>query len=231
MLSSFCPRCHKKLQWYELIPVISYVISNGRCRGCKQRISFLYPLTELIAAGITVTIFLKYGITWITFELLFFFLISFTIAVIDWNFLSIPNIILLAGLMIGIFLKAVQGKDVVVTSLISSLSAFATLLAVMIVGNASFKKQTMGSGDVKLAGIIGLFLGYTNFLISLWISAIIGSLFGVIMKNKKIDIDDSGDNLELKIPFGAFFSITSFFILLFQNNVKEIVNLCLIAHL
>jgi prepilin signal peptidase PulO-like enzyme (type II secretory pathway) len=220
-LRSFCPSCNHCLTWYELIPVVGYALNRGRCRYCKERISPSYPLVEIISAGILLILFLKYTIT-LEFALSSIFcLLMVLIAVIDWKYLIIPNQIVIVGFIFGLAMKALVNSDVFVHAIISSIGSLVVVAIILFLSNRFFKKETMGWGDVKLAGVIGLFLGFQKFLIVLWIAALGGSVYGIWLLRKR------GMPRETKLPFGSFLAVAACIVLFFQESISELIQVWL----
>jgi prepilin signal peptidase PulO-like enzyme (type II secretory pathway) len=216
-LRSFCPSCNHRLSWYELTPLFGYALNRGRCQYCKERISPSYPLVELISAGILVILFLKYSIT-IEFVLSSIFcLLMVLIAIIDWKHFIIPNQIVIVGFVFGLAIKALINTDVLAYAIISSVGSMVTVAIILYLSNIFFKKETMGWGDVKLAGVIGLFLGFQNFLIVFWLAALSGSIYGIWLLRKR------GMPRETKLPFGSFLAAAACVVLYFQESISELI--------
>jgi prepilin signal peptidase PulO-like enzyme (type II secretory pathway) len=214
---SFCPSCNHSLTWYELIPVAGYMLNRGRCRYCKERISLSYPLVEIISAGILIILYLKYSIT-LEFALSSIFcLLMVLIAIIDWKHLIIPNQIVIVGIIIDLAMKALVSIDVLVHAIITSIGTMITVAIILFLSNLFFKKETMGWGDVKLAGVIGLFLGFQNFLIAFWLAALGGSVYGIwLMRKRRMP-------RETKLPFGSFLAVAACVVLYFQETISELI--------
>jgi leader peptidase (prepilin peptidase)/N-methyltransferase len=216
-LRSFCPACNRTLTWYELIPVVGFALNRSRCRYCKERISPSYPLIELISAGIIVALLMKYSIT---LEFAFssiFCLLMLLVAIIDWMHLVIPNQLVIVGFIFGMVLKAFVNRVVLLNAIFSSVGSLVVITIILLLSNLFFKKETMGWGDVKLAGVIGLFLGFQNFLIVLWLAALSGSVCGVWLMRRR------GILRETKMPFGSFLAITACVVLYFQETISELI--------
>ncbi len=98
---SHCPNCDYRIPWYDNIPIISYLILAGKCRSCKSRISFQYPLVELINALLTLFLFIRFGPS-LAFIVLFPFCSSMVvITFIDLEHQIIPDVISLPGIIVG----------------------------------------------------------------------------------------------------------------------------------
>ena len=228
-VQSFCPHCRKRIRIVELIPVIGFLVSGGRCKSCGASISFLYPIIELLVAGVAVFVFYQNGISIRAFELLIYFLLMLTIALIDWKHFIISNQIIIFGLISGFLIKSLLGNTALMEGIVSSFLSFITLLVVMLLGNFFLKKQSMGIGDLKLAAVIGLFLGYQDFIITLWLAAICGAIYAFI-----INLKSDNSKLETQnsiIPFGSFLAAVSFFIFFFQQQFDGFLDAWLISNL
>ena len=204
---SYCPGCNSRLVWYDLIPVLSFLVLTGRCRWCSSKIPKLELFIEIISGLLLIATFRQFGPTVQFLLVTFFALLMLLIAIIDWQHLLVPNSLVIVGLVIGFTFKGVvEGK--IVDAAISTLIALAVMAGIRFLGNAFFKKETMGMGDVKLSAVLGLFLGWPLFLTTLWIASIVGSIYGITRGGRGI-----------KVPFGSFLSIVAIAIILFQNDL------------
>jgi len=139
------------------------------------------------------------------------------IAIIDWKHLIIPNQIVIIGAILGLAMKALVHSSVLVSAIASSIGSLVIITIILLLSNLFFKKETMGWGDVKLAGVIGLFLGFQNFLIVLWLAALGGSVYGIWLMRRR------GMLRESKLPFGSFLAITACVVLYFQETISELI--------
>lgn len=213
---SFCPGCQTTLRWYDIIPLFGFLISRGRCRNCGVKISLIDPLAELCTAGLAVVLFLEYGASLQFLSFLSFSLIMVLIAVIDWQHLVIPNKIIVSGFILGVVLRiAAFDFSVLLESVLACLAAAAAILFVRLTGNIIFRKETMGMGDVKLSGLIGFYAGLPGFLISFWIAALAGAIFGLGRMALK------GRTADTKIPFGTFLAVSSILYVLLKDIFEQ----------
>ncbi|TFB13924.1 prepilin peptidase [Filobacillus milosensis] len=172
---SHCPNCEKRLRAHELIPVFSYLIQKGQCRKCGYKISPFYPFFELLTALLFVYAFYHIGfqneliIAWVFISLLVI------ITITDLHYQLIPNKILLFFLIILVPLRAIIPTDPWYDAYLGGLVGFTVLLLIALVS-----KGGMGGGDIKLFGVIGLALGVSGTLMTLFLAALIGSIVGVI---------------------------------------------------
>jgi leader peptidase (prepilin peptidase)/N-methyltransferase len=190
---SACPACGHKLKSYELIPVISYLYQKGKCRGCKSRISPIYPIFELLTGLLFATAPLVIG--WsgelvVTLTLISMFMI---IIVSDINYMLIPDKILIW--FAGFFLleRIIWSLAPWWDSLLGAGTGFILLLIIAFVS-----KGGMGGGDIKLYALLGFVLGFKLVLLSFFLSTLFGAVIGgfallfKIVKRKQ------------PIPFGPF---------------------------
>ena len=180
--ASFCPSCRRSLRWRELVPVLSFVVSGGRCRSCSAVISLRYPYTELLVAAIAVVFYLVEGASARYLYNLTFVILMALIAFIDWQHLIIPNAIVAVGVVLGLVLILTFHPTAAFSHFVSSIGGFCAALSILLLGSWLFKKPVMGFGDVKLSGLIALFLGFEDYLVSLWLAAVLGSILGVTLK-------------------------------------------------
>ncbi|PFP27703.1 prepilin peptidase [Bacillus sp. AFS073361] len=190
---SSCPTCGHQLKPYELIPVISYLLQGGKCRGCKSRISPIYPIFELLTGLLFMTAPLVIG--WsgelgVALTLISMFMI---IVVSDIHYMLIPDKILIW--FAGIFLleRILWPLNPWWDSLLGAVTGFILLLLIAVVS-----KGGMGGGDVKLYAVLGLVLGFKLVLLSFFLSTLFGAVIGGLALLLKIV------NRRQPIPFGPF---------------------------
>jgi len=187
---SHCPSCKKTIPWYDNIPLVSYVLLGGRCRSCKAKISFNYFLVELLTAAVLVVLFATFKLTPLFFIYSFFACGLIVVTLVDFKHQIIPDEISIPGIIIGFILSVVYPKLHAAGSLVPSLVDSAmgilvgggTLFLLGIAGEKIFKKEAMGFGDVKLLAMIGAFLGWKLVLITIFLSSILGTIVGIILK-------------------------------------------------
>jgi len=190
---SHCPNCHTKLKAADLIPVLSFVINGGKCRYCGARISWQYPLVELLTAFFFLAAYFKFGLTVELFIILLLLSALIAISLIDYKYMIIPNVITYSGIFIGLLAAIFFNHLTFFSSLLGIIIPALILLAVALIF-----KGGMGMGDVKLASMLGAFLGTINTLAGIFIGSLLGSIIGLTLMGAGI--------MERKdrIPFGPF---------------------------
>lgn len=186
---SLCPQCKKILPWYDNIPLLSFLLLKGQCRFCKKKISWHYPVVELLTAIAFVVSWLIVPSPLLLGMVLAFIVILFS----DLIYGLIPDemVILLIALGLGqIFLS---GGDFVLPLIVAVTSCLGFLAVVV-----ATRFRGMGLGDVKLAFAMGLLLSFPNILVALWVGFVSGGVVAVIMLllNKT--------KLSATIPLGPF---------------------------
>lgn len=198
---SHCPSCGSDIPARDNIPILSWLLLRGRCRGCGERISLRYPLVELVSIGIWVGMALAYGPTLHALSGAVFFTLLLAIAITDARHYVIPDELSIGGLASGLALAVVTelttGMPTIVSSVVGAALGFLLLLGVGLVGDWVFKKPAMGGGDMKMMAMIGAYLGPLGAILTIFLGALAGSLiFGPIsLKTGKM------------VPFGLFLAL------------------------
>jgi len=164
--ASRCTTCGEEVRPYDNVPVVSWLLLRGRCRHCGERISPRYPLVELLTGVLFAAIVLTRGLdARLALEL--------PVAAIDLDHRIVPNKVLAPMAVYGVVAGALVSPHALVGGLITGAAAFAFLLVAALAHPAG-----MGMGDVKLAGVMGLYLGL-SVVPALAVAFLAGSLVGV----------------------------------------------------
>ena len=207
---SQCRSCGSLIRPWDNIPLLSFFWLRGRCRSCKDPISTRYPAVECISGVLFVLLYLKFGLS-MTFTV-YGFLTSalLIIALIDLDHKIIPNAITLPGIAVGLGLSLG----------ILPITPLASLFGLIIGGTVFYliafvSKGGMGGGDIKLIAMIGTFLGLQGGLFTIFTSALLGSMVGLmLMLLRKKGRKD-------RIPFGPFLSCGAILFMLSGDNIIE----------
>jgi leader peptidase (prepilin peptidase)/N-methyltransferase len=197
---SQCPHCHHPIRFYDNIPLISYILLIGKCRDCGGKISWRYPLVELITALLSLFLFLKFGLTLTFLGVFIFTAVLIVITFIDLDHQIIPDALTLPGIPI-FFLLAIFVVNVPwLEALIGLLIGGGVLFAIAFFYQLITKREGMGGGDIKLLAMIGAFLGWKSLIFILLFSSFSGAIVGIAaMFIQKQD-------MKYAIPFGPFLS-------------------------
>lgn len=224
---SFCPHCRHILEWRDLIPVFSFFILKGKCRYCHKKISLQYPIVELATGTLFVFIvfhFLQYINIDVNYTVAFFASIYYLVMasfliiifVYDLKHYIIPDkvvfpAILLSGiwyLVSGIFLN-IYTKYEIMNIIYSAVGAAVFFLAIVLISRG----KGMGIGDIKLAFLMGLILGWPNILAALFLAFFIGAIIGLGL------IIFGKQGLKSEVPFGPFLITGTFLTMFFGKQL------------
>ena len=200
---SYCPDCKKLITWKDNIPIISFLLLNGKCRKCKKKISPQYLIIELITIIYFLVVYYFFGITITTLLFLILGLSFIIIFFIDLKHFIIPNELSISLMIIG-FLKSFDpnlNKIIFpnfINSLIGGLVGYFIIWLIIYVYKKLRNKEGMGLGDAKLLSAIGFWFGWISLPFVLFFSSAIAliSFLPDLIKNKK--------SLSSQIPFGPF---------------------------
>jgi leader peptidase (prepilin peptidase)/N-methyltransferase len=199
--ASACPVCGNPIHWYDNIPLISYVILRGRCRGCSTPISLRYPIIELLCGLFAMASAMQYGIN--MSALIYFILIAalLVITFIDIDHRIIPDVISLPGIPLGFLCSFILPQLKWSDSLIGIAVGGGSLLTIALGYQFITGKDGMGVGDIKLLAMIGAFLGWKGVFFTIMASSLIGTAVGIVVMLR------SGKGMKMAVPFGPFLSM------------------------
>ena len=197
---SRCPHCHHPIRFFDNIPLISFIILKGKCRDCGAKISWRYPLVELITAVLALLLFSKFYLFWNFLIFFIFTAVLIVIAFIDLDHQIIPDILTLPGIPVFFLLAVFVVKVPWLEALIGLAVGGGVLFAIAFFYELISKREGMGGGDIKLLAMIGGFLGWKLLIFILLFSSFFGALVGITaMIIKKQD-------MKYAVPFGPFLS-------------------------
>jgi leader peptidase (prepilin peptidase) / N-methyltransferase len=230
---SNCPNCSERIRFYDNIPLLSYLILLGRCRYCRNPISWRYPLVEVLTGLLSLALFTRYGLSYQYFLFLLFLATLVTISFIDLDHQIIPNILSRPGIVIGWAVSAISfiamhkviipdffsGPGVIrqntghfvlgdiswFDSLIGIIAGYGSLFLIEVVFKYLTGKEGMGRGDAKLLAMIGAWMGWRPLLPVVMIASLTGAVIGLL----------AGKGFGVRIPFGPFLSIGAIIYLFF----------------
>ncbi len=171
---SHCPRCGRGLAWYDNIPVASWVILRGRCRGCALPISRQYPLVELATAVIWGWFVWRLGLSWPAVGAATLGTLLLGIAMTDAREYIIPNEFTYGGMALGLAFSVHGGPAGIVASLQGMIFGAGILYLVGSVGTFLAGREAMGGGDVAMMAMVGAFLGWESVCVTIFLGACIG---------------------------------------------------------
>jgi len=213
---SHCDYCKRELRWFELIPLLSYLLQRGRCLRCKGRLSWQYPLIELltgIGLGIIAATY-GYSLPLVGAGSLVFssFLVIF---IADVKYQIIPDSTVITGLVGSVlWLWFDTSRSFYWSHIMAAAVSFLLFLSLWFIT----KKRGIGLGDVKLSFVLGLLMGYPEIVMALYVAFLTGALVGVIL------ILLGNKTMKSKIAFGPFLVLGTAIIIVFHTSCINLWN-------
>ena len=206
---SKCDFCKKELAWYELIPVLSFVIQNGKCRSCHKKLSLFYLTIELSTGFLFAVTYLLliHNSEFIIQNLLFYLLITSSLIVVfftDLKYGIIPNKIIFPSVLVTLLWLLFSQQPTAINHLLSAIGASLFLTLISYIYYLIRKKESIGGGDIKFAFLMGLLLGFPNIILAFYIAFLTGAGYSIILILwARLKLKDS-------IPFGPFLVLGTF---------------------
>ncbi len=214
---SYCPHCGNQIKWYDNIPVISFFILKGRCRNCKQPISFRYPFVEFLTGIFSVLSLWKTGVSIDYFFIFSFFSILIAITFIDLDFKIIPDELNLIGFLTGIVYAYIRKDFTVLDAILGAFAGAGFLWFISFLYKKARGIEGLGFGDVKMMAFVGTYVGWFGSLFTIFFGSLIGSVIGItaayFLKEK--------NKAQFEIPFGPFLALGAIVYIFFGEYIKS----------
>ena len=203
---SFCPHCKAKIPWYENIPLVSYLLLQGKCFRCRRPINIRYFLVELVSAVLAWLLWQRYGLSAELVTSAIFFAMIIVATMTDFETGLIPDQITIPGMIAGLalsvtghghFFQALWYQKLF-ESVLGLLGGGGILFLTGWFGKLVFRKESMGGGDVKLLAMIGAFVGLTKVGLVFLLAPFPALPFAIWQRFVK---------KEETIPFGPFLAL------------------------
>lgn len=213
---SKCDGCGHVLSWYELVPVVSYLIQKGRCRHCRAKLGYKYPLAELLTGASVILIFFATISLGVYVFFLYLVITSCLLVIlfsdIQYEIIPFPVVVLMSAA--ALILLGLLTPDMILSHIFAGIVAGAFFLLIFILTRG----KGMGFGDVVFVLSMGLVLGIPGILYGLYISFITGALISlilVVLKKKRL----RGGT----IPFGPFLVLGTFIMMIWGGEISQLV--------
>lgn len=201
---SSCDSCGKKIAWYDLFPLFSFVWLRGKCRNCQKKISYRYMAAELLTGTVfalvgwwftqnaALTFDFRYWISLVYY--LFIFSVGIVICLSDLRYRVISNVVVFPAIFVSFLYVLFFSSALLFNHMLSALGAFLFFYTLYFIT----KKKGMGFGDVILSLFLGMFLGFPYILLALYVAFVTGSIVALfLMLGRKWNLRDA-------VPFGPF---------------------------
>ena len=226
---SRCPKCERPIAWHENIPVLSWLLLRGKCRGCGLPISMQYPAVELLVAFGWVASVIAFGVTFEAIRIAIFGTILFGIAVTDAKHYLIPDGFTITGLVLMLGMA-------IANFFVGEISQFATPWpaflgacvgagAITIIGwlaEVAMKREAMGFGDTTLMAVVGAALGAERALLTIIGGAFVGAVFFLVIVGPMMWVRSRRDGKAFEfpdVPFGVFLAPAAMLALLWGDRL------------
>jgi leader peptidase (prepilin peptidase) / N-methyltransferase len=239
--NSRCPSCGAVIAFYDNIPILSYLVLGGKCRGCKKHISARYPFVELLTALLFIAVAWHDGISWALPFNLVFSAALLALVFIDAEHMILPNVITYPGIAFAVVariaLPYLTGtlhfddlpsltQGALSTSPVWVVSLVGAFLGALIGGGSlwlmgwTWEKlrgiEAMGLGDVKMMFMVGAYLGWRLTILNIFVGVLSGSIIGIALMARQGKKD-----MQMLLPFGVFLGIGGIAALLVGSYAVE----------
>jgi len=201
--ASKCQSCQTPLKWYHNIPVFSWIALGGKCGFCKEKISVQYPVVEFLTGIIFVALYFKLGLVWYLPFIAASFAALFALVMIDFKYMAVPDNVNFAALIF-----ALVQPEFLMALLYASIAA-GGLYLIGLLSSLIARKQAMGGADVIVAGTMGALLGFPNFFVALFLSALLAMIPALIWRDKGV-------------PFVPFLALATFIVYLYDTQATQL---------
>ncbi|NEZ46563.1 prepilin peptidase [Clostridium niameyense] len=207
---SHCGSCNNLIKPYDLIPVISYIFLQGKCRYCQSKISIKYPIIEISTGLLFLVIYNFYGVSFYFVKNITLICFILSIAIIDLDTTNVYSKTTIPFAVLAIIFILIE-KFYLKHNI--SIYIYGALLSLIVMGSIIFITNSMGTGDLDICLIVGLFLGVKLTAITLMLSFIFGGVMGIILiLLKKKDKKDY-------MPFVPYIAMASIFSIFFGEKI------------
>ena len=207
---SHCTSCGHVLGPADLVPVLSWVFSRGRCRYCGERVSWRYPATEVLCAVMYLSIVLCYGPTLQAIELIAFASVLLVLSLTDLDDYIIPNATIVAAILIRVaYLVAVGATgggntlELLRDAAIGGVAVAVPVLLLALVMDHVLGRESLGGGDVKLLFVAGMYFGWQQCLFLIVVACVLGLVFSLLGQRGTPEFADSAVQADAADPANA----------------------------
>jgi leader peptidase (prepilin peptidase)/N-methyltransferase len=201
--ASKCQNCQTPLKWYHNIPIFSWLFLRGKCGFCKEPISKQYPIIEFVTGVIFIALYFKLGLVWYLPFIAASFSALLALVMIDFKYMAVPDNVNFAALIFALiqtdFLHALMYAAIAAGGLYL-IGLLSSLLA---------RKEAMGGADVIVAGTMGALLGFPNFFVALFLSALLAMIPELV-------------NRKNGVPFVPFLALATLIVYLYDTQATQL---------
>jgi leader peptidase (prepilin peptidase)/N-methyltransferase len=201
--ASKCQSCQSALKWWHNIPLFSWLMLRGKCHFCKAKVSAQYPMVELLTGIIFVTLYFKLGLVWYLPFVAASFAALLALVMIDFKYMAVPDNVNFTALIFALI-----QPDFLMGLLYASIAA-GGLYLIGLLSSFIARKQAMGGADVIVAGTMGALLGFPNFFVAIFLSAVLAMIPALIWREKGV-------------PFVPFLALATLIVYLYDIQAAQL---------
>jgi len=221
--ASKCPRCQAEIPPRDNVPVLSWVLLRGRCRACDESIPAGYPLVEIANAALWVAAGARFGASWEVVPYALFFSVLLALSVIDMELYILPNKITYPSVLVSLvavvplsYLAVDEPGEAILGALIGGV-AYALFLGITLVAyELIVHKEGMGMGDVKLAALLGIWVGWIEPLLVLY-ALVAASIVGLVVGAAILFVRRASQ----PYPFGPWLAVGAVAVILASQPILD----------
>ncbi len=211
---SHCPQCAQKINAWQNIPVISFLLLKGRCYGCKAPISIRYPFVEAVTGLLSLLVVVRFGWSPLTLATLIFTWSLWALTLIDYDHQLLPDSITLPLLWLGLLLNTQNLLTPLNDALWGAVGGYLSLWCVYWTFKLITGKEGMGYGDFKLLAALGAWMGWQALPTIILLSSFVGAVMGISL------IIFQGRSKNQPIPFGPYLAAAGWLYLLWGQQLN-----------
>ncbi len=213
--ASHCPKCKHPIRAWENIPVLSYLLQKGRCRGCSTHISLQYPIVEILSGLLSVVVVWHFGASGLSLAALLLTWVLIALSIIDIQHQILPDVLVLPILWLGLLLNLNGMFTDISSAIYGAVFGYLSLWFIFHLFLLVTGKEGMGYGDFKLFALFGAWLGWQLLPQILLLSALVGAISGLSM------ILFLGRDKAIPIPFGPYLATAGWIALFWGNEINR----------
>jgi len=178
--ASKCQSCQTPLKWWHNIPLFSWLFLRGKCYFCHEKISIQYPIVELLTGLLFSVLYLKVGFVWYFPFVAGSFAALFALVMIDFKYMAVPDNVNFVALLFALI------QPNFISALLYASLAAGGLYLIGLLSSLLARRQAMGGADVIVAGTMGALLGFPNFFIAIFLSAILAIIPALLYRERGV---------------------------------------------
>ncbi len=203
--ASKCQNCQTPLKWYHNIPLFSWLFLRGKCGFCKETISMQYPIVESLTGVIFILLYLKLGLVWYLPFVAASFAALLALVMIDFKYMAVPDNVNFAALLFALI------QPNFFDAMLDGAIAAGGLYLIGLFSSFIARREAMGGADVIVAGTMGTLLGFPNFFVALFLSALLAMIPAMIWRDKGV-------------PFVPFLALATFIVYLYDTQSLQLLD-------